>query len=101
MITKADMQTLHKLSLRAAAAPVMDDDEIRRTQRLVDMGLARDYSQFAGTRQRVRLRIWGITEQGKAVLEQKALAEMNSSRSRQFSLTPTHHHSHHSHQSKD
>jgi len=69
VITKPDIRMLRKLKERVQAAPVMDDDEIVRVQRLVEMGLARDFSKFGGTSIKVRLRIWGITDAGRAVLE--------------------------------
>lgn len=85
MITKQDMQALELLSKRPMAAPTMDDDQIVRVQRLVQQGLARDYSAFHGTRIPVRLRIWGINDRGRAILEQKGLTETNGPR--QLTLT--------------
>jgi hypothetical protein len=79
MITAADMTMLQRLSEGPMAAPVMEDDEIKRVLRLVDMGLVRDYSAFAGHRMPVRLRIWGINDRGKAVVEQRALTEAKRS----------------------
>jgi hypothetical protein len=57
----------------------MDDDEIARVQRLVTMGLARDFSAFHGHRTPVRLRIWGITMAGRAVLEQQTFTDHRKS----------------------
>ena len=74
MITKSDMRQLKKLAKRVQAGTLMDDEEIRLTQRLVSAGLARDLSAFAGTRQRIYLRIWQITDAGRAVLAQEALS---------------------------
>jgi len=73
VITQLDMRMLAKLARGVMAAPVMDDDEIVRVQRLVTMNLARDFAAFHGTRTPVRLRIWGITDAGKAVLEQSRM----------------------------
>ena len=73
--TKADIVQLKKLAERVQAGPTMTDEEIRITQRLVGQGLARDFSFFYGHRQRVYLRIWGITDAGKAVLEQQTIGK--------------------------
>jgi hypothetical protein len=66
---------LGKLAVKIQAAPVMDDDDIARCQRLATMGLARDFSAFHGHRIRLRLRIWGITDAGRAVLEQNSFTD--------------------------
>lgn len=85
-IMKEDMQTLELLSKRPLAAPTMDDDLIVRVQRLANGGLAHDFSHFHGQRlTQIRLRIWGINDRGRAILEQKELTEMNGSR-RQLTL---------------
>lgn len=84
-VTKEDMMALELLSKRPMAAPTMDDDQIVRVQKLATRGLAIDFSNFHGTRTPVRLRIWGITSAGKAVLEQKGLTELNGPR-RQLTL---------------
>lgn len=83
---KEDMQTLELLSKRPLAAPTMDDDLIVRVQRLANGGLAHDFSHFHGQRlTQIRLRIWGINDRGRAILEQKELTEMNGPR-RQLTL---------------
>jgi hypothetical protein len=51
------------------------------------MGYARDFADHAGHRIPIRLRIWGITDAGRAVLEQQALAVSSANRGGQFSLT--------------
>lgn len=80
-IMKEDMQALELLSKRPLAAPTMDDDLIVRVQRLASGGLAHDFSHFHGQRlTQIRLRIWGISEKGRAVLEQKELTETKAPR---------------------
>src|SRR5215467_4591121 len=64
---------------------LQNDHNVRVVQELVGMGYARDFADHAGHRVQVRLRIWGITGAGKAVLEQQAMAEMT--KGRQPSLT--------------
>lgn len=89
MLTKSDMAQLEVLARGIQAGPTMTDDEIRITQRLVTQGLAKDYSEFHGHRQRIYLRIWGITTAGRAVLEQQALT-MNDKRTQLLlSMKPT------------
>lgn len=73
MITKSDLAMLGKLKQRTQAGPVMSEQDIRLAQRLVGMGLARDHSAFFGHRTPVHLRMWGITDAGRAALEQKSL----------------------------
>lgn len=73
MITKGDMKVLEKLMARPLVGPTASDEDIRIVQRLCRNGLARDLSQFNGHRQRVYLRIWSITDAGKAAIAQKVL----------------------------
>lgn len=47
-------------------------------QELVSAGYARDFADQRGRRVEVRLRIWGITSAGKAVLEQRDMVEAAS-----------------------
>lgn len=75
MITKGDMKVLEKLLARPLAGPTASDEDIRIVQRLCAQGLARDLSFFHGHRMRVYLRIWGITDGGKAALAMKALGK--------------------------
>lgn len=85
-IMKEDMHALELLSKRPLAAPTMDDDLIVRVQRLANGGLAHDFSHFYGQRlTQIRLRIWGISDRGRAILEQRALTETKSPR--QLTLT--------------
>lgn len=85
-IMKEDMKLLELLSKRPMAAPLMDDDQIVRAQKLASRGLAHDFSHFHGQQLTlVRLRIWGITERGRAILEQRELTETRAPR--QLTLT--------------
>ena len=84
MITNTDFKTLAKLAVRVQAAPELSEEDIKRIQRLVTMGLARDFSAFHGTRTPVRLRIWGITSAGRAVLEQKSFTDAREPRRLDF-----------------
>lgn len=45
---------------------------------LVQLGYVRDYGDQHGRRIPVNLRIWGVTDAGRAVLEQQALTENKS-----------------------
>jgi len=54
------------------------DADLNTVQKLVGLGYARDYGAQKGRRTEVRLRIWGITDSGKAVLEQQTFAESSS-----------------------
>ena len=54
--------------------------ELRMVQNLSDMGYVRDFAKQLNSQGRphrvpVHLRIWGITDAGRAILEQKALAD--------------------------
>ena len=84
VITNSDFSMLAKLAVRVQAAPELSEEDIKRVQRLVTMGLARDFSAFHGTRTPVRLRIWGITSAGKAVLEQKSFTDAREPRRLNF-----------------
>ena len=89
MITSNDIKTLVKLAIRIQAAPVMDTEDIVRCQRLVTMGLARDLSAFHGTRIPIRLRIWSITDAGRAVLEQKSFTDSRQPPKLNLPIPPT------------
>lgn len=72
MITKGDVEMLRRLSKGFQCGPLMDDRDIRLVQKLTNRGLARDFSNIKGEGQiEVRLRIWGITDAGRAVLEEQ------------------------------
>jgi len=60
------------------------DQNIAAVQELVNTGYARDFAAHHGHRIPVRLRIWGITSSGKAVLEQQAM--IDATRGRQPAL---------------
>lgn len=82
--TKADLAMLKQLSKQYILGPLASDDEIKRVQRLAGMGLVRDYGNWFERRIPIRLRIWGISPGGRAVLEQQALTERQG---RQLVLT--------------
>lgn len=76
MMTKDRFAILRKLSLRPLTSIDLDTDRnLDIVQDLVRFGYARDYGNQHGRRVPIRLRIWGITSAGKAVLEQQALTE--------------------------
>ena len=76
MMTADRFEVLKLLSKRPTTAiDLKSDRNITIVQALVKMGFARDYSAHAGHRIPVRLRIWGITEAGRACLEQQALTD--------------------------
>lgn len=71
-MTEERFAILKKLAQRTQTAiDLVDDRNIAVVQDLVKMGYARDYSDHAGHRIPVRLRIWGITSAGRAVIEQE------------------------------
>lgn len=85
-LTKEKISLLQELANKHMTVIDLDSDHrVRMIQDLVSMGYARDFADHHGHRVQVRLRIWGITGAGKAVLEQQAMAEMT--RGRQPSLT--------------
>jgi hypothetical protein len=85
MLSQAKMGLLKELSVRhMTIVDLKTEDRLRAVQDLVGIGYARDFAAHHGHRIPIRLRIWGITSAGKAVLEQMALAEMT--RGRQPSL---------------
>jgi hypothetical protein len=71
-LSPAKMDLLRKLALRhLTAIDLVSEARIRMVQDLVNAGYARDYADHKGHRIEVRLRIWGITAAGRAVLEQR------------------------------
>jgi hypothetical protein len=85
MLSQIKLGILKELSIKhLTVIDLKTDDRLRAVQDLVGIGYARDFAAHHGHRIPVRLRIWGITSAGKAVLEQLALAEMT--RGRQPSL---------------
>lgn len=80
-LTKEKMSLLQELANRHMTVIDLESEHrIRMVQDLVSMGYARDFADHHGHRVQVRLRIWGITSAGKAVLEQQAMAEMTKGR---------------------
>ena len=85
MLSPVKLGLLKELSARhMTIVDLKTDDRLRAVQDLVGIGYARDFAAHSGHRIPIRLRIWGITGAGKAVLEQMALAELT--RGRQPSL---------------
>lgn len=79
MLTAKNFDLLRRLSLRPlTVVDLVTPTNIRMVQDLVKLGYARDYADQKGRRVEVRLRIWGITGAGKAVLEQQDLIEANT-----------------------
>lgn len=66
-ITRTDLA--HDVGLRDV------ETRLNLVRALVKLGYARDYGDQHGRRIPVNLRIWGITDSGRAVLEQQTLAE--------------------------
>jgi hypothetical protein len=61
--------------IRSSKIDVSRAPGVRLIQILTKLGYARDYGDQNGRRVEVRLRIWGITDAGRAVLQQQSLAE--------------------------
>src|SRR5215471_5966420 len=84
-LTPIKMEILRKLAVRPQTAiDLVTPQNVKVVQQLVGEGYARDFAAHRGKRVQVRLRIWGITESGRAILEQVAMVEAAS---RQPSLT--------------
>lgn len=76
MMTADRFEVLKILSKRPTTAiDLKTDRNVAIASALVKMGYARDFSAHAGHRIPVRLRIWGITEAGRAALEQQTIVE--------------------------
>jgi hypothetical protein len=85
MLTQPQLTILQQLAVRPLTViDLKEDKNIAIIQKLVSAGYARDYGDQHGRRVQIRLRIWGITQQGRAVLEQQAMTELT--RGRQPSL---------------
>src|SRR5215469_5628026 len=75
-ITPDRIALLQQLSMKPLTCiDLKEDKKIRLVQRLTREGYARDFGDQKGRRVEVRLRIWGITSAGKAILEQMAMVE--------------------------
>ena len=73
-LTADRLKLLRKVRKRAVTAIDLGTDRnIAIVQDLVRMGYVRDYSNHHGHRIPIRLRIWGITDPGRAVLEQESM----------------------------
>lgn len=75
-LSSVKMDMLKQLSQRhITIIDLGSEAKVRMIQELVHAGYARDFSDHKGHRIEVRLRIWGITAAGRAVLEQRDLVE--------------------------
>lgn len=89
MMTKDRLLVLRLLSNRPQTViDLVSEKNINTVLGLVKLGFARDFSDHKGHRVPVRLRIWGITEAGRAVLEQETIGGMMTRKIGQFSLLP-------------
>ena len=80
-LSQLKIAMLQQLSTRhLTVIDLKTDQNIRMVQELVNLGYARDFSAHHGHRIEVRLRIWGITSSGKAVLEQQAMVDVTRGR---------------------
>jgi hypothetical protein len=87
MMTQDRIEMLKRLVQRPLTIinlPMQKDLKI--VQELVRLGYARDYGNQWGRRVPVRLRIWGITDAGRAVLEQQSLAENKNDKQLAFTM---------------
>lgn len=87
MLNQPQLDMLRKLSTKPLSvielAPEVKSSKIdigkapgvKLVQRLAKLGYARDYGDQHGRRVEVRLRIWGVTDAGKAALEMQSLAD--------------------------
>jgi hypothetical protein len=81
MLSQAKMGLLKELSVKhLTIIDLKTEDRLRAVQDLVGIGYARDFAAHHGHRIPIRLRIWGITSSGRAVLEQLAMAELTKGR---------------------
>src|SRR5215469_18438961 len=80
-LSQAKIDLLQQLSNKPMTViDLKTDQNIAAVQELVNTGYARDFSAHRGHRIPIRLRIWGITSAGKAVLEQQAMVDTTSGR---------------------
>src|SRR5215469_1912326 len=80
-LSQAKLNLLQQLSNKPMTViDLKTDQNIAAVQELVNTGYARDFSAHRGHRIPVRLRIWGITSSGKAVLEQQAMVDATRGR---------------------
>jgi hypothetical protein len=80
MLTTDRIEMLKRLAQRALTnIDFKTVGDLKTVQGLVNLGYARDFGDQFGRRIPIRLRIWGITDSGRAVLEQQSLAENKKS----------------------
>lgn len=83
MMSKAQFDMLRFISQRPITRTDLARDikprdvesRLNLVRALVKLGYVRDYGSQQGRRVPVNLRIWGITDAGRAVLEQQVLAQ--------------------------
>lgn len=83
MMSKAQTEMLRAISHRPITCvdlafgikPRDVESRLNLVRALVKLGYVRDYGDQHGRRIPVNLRIWGVTDAGKAVLEQQTLVE--------------------------
>ena len=88
MMSKAQSEMLRFISYRPIGLsdlaegirPRDVESKINLVRALVSLGYVRDYGAQEGRRTPVHLRIWGITDKGRAVLEQQTLVESSLTR---------------------
>ena len=81
MLTQSKLDLLQQLAVKPLTViDLISPTNISATQDLVKLGYARDYGNQHGRRVPIRLRIWGITGSGRAVLEQQSMAELTKGR---------------------
>lgn len=74
-LTSAQMDLLRKLSMRPLTVVDFKVNELAMAQKLAKIGYARDFGDQKGRRVPVRLRIWGITDAGRAAIQSQNIAE--------------------------
>src|SRR3974390_1069773 len=79
MLTMHQIAMLRKLSEKMLTMIDLykkdNNADLNTVQMLTSLGYARDYGAQKGRRTEIRLRIWGITDAGRAILEQQALVD--------------------------
>lgn len=86
-MTPRQTDLLRKLATRSQTAIDLTDAEIDTVLDLTKRGLVYDFSAFAGRRIPINLRIWGISQAGRAILEQQNIGALTSINPRQLGLT--------------
>ena len=91
MLTPHQLHMLRKLSTRMLTFIDLykkdNNSDLNAVQMLTTLGYARDYGAQKSRRVEVRLRIWGITDAGRALLESQNLGEASARGQAQLGLT--------------